>query len=118
MKLQRFKRTEKKLKNKPMISIFPKKFSLNVIATKRYFKGKNHVELFYDEEAKVIGIRPVEKETNDSFEIRFYRPTSPTAAIWCGEFIRKLKLIEQLKKLGKKNFLLEQKERTFLFQLK
>lgn len=87
-----FKKYSPRMKgDRPIISISRRRFQLNRACREEFFKGKDFVELFYDEEDKVIGIKPLAKETKDSIMIRRYDWKGITV-ISAGHFISSLGL--------------------------
>jgi len=62
---------KRKRSTKPIISVSLQGFQLNR-KSQELFKGKDFVELYYDTKMKIIGMKPLEKETSDSIRVRKY----------------------------------------------
>lgn len=45
-------------------------FRLNISCTKKYFANKRFVQLYYDQKEGLIGIKPLGRQTNDTFNLR------------------------------------------------
>lgn len=76
--------------DKAIVTITRNRLQLNK-ECQRYFKNAFFAELYYDQEKKIIGIKPQEGETNDSLRINRYddRGIAVIAAI---HFIRIFKI--------------------------
>ena len=59
----------RKRANNPIVTITKNRLQLNKQCQKKYFKNINFAELYYDPDKKIIGIKPIEKETNDAIKI-------------------------------------------------
>lgn len=76
----------RKRADKPIVSITRNRLQLNKKCQK-YFKEASFVELYYDQENKVIGIKPRERETNNSLKINRYDDRG-IAVIAATQFLR------------------------------
>ncbi len=81
----------------------------NVATTAMYIKDSKAVELFFDEEAKVVGFNFIPKMTADSFKVNTYRQgKSPLTAVSATQFMESNKIHSIIG--NKKQFLLEEYE--------
>lgn len=85
----------RKRADRPIVAITRKRLQLNSDCQKKYFKEKEFVELFYDRDKKIIGIKPLENETENSIKIRRYRERG-IAVIAATFFIREFDLESHL----------------------
>jgi len=74
--LKKYQKTAHKRRQRyrlPTVYVSASGLTFNVGAVREYFKEwRKFVELSYDSERKVIGIKRVPAKTDDSYELRFY----------------------------------------------
>jgi len=75
----------RKRPDKPIVAISRKQLQLNK-KCQSFLEGEEFVELYFDEENKIIGIKPQNEETHDSLKINIY-PRRSIAVISASHFI-------------------------------
>lgn len=107
MALKKFTRTKKRIIGRPTIRITDKTFVLNVECVQSFFEEKGFVDLYFDSEDIVIGLRPSASEKEDSYIVKKYRAESPTGIISATDFIRHFSIMDIVHQLDKKTFPVE-----------
>ena len=88
LNLKKYERYGSVISKEPSVSFLKSGVRFNVETTAKYIKDNNAVELFFDDENKVVGFKFVKEPTKDSFNIRTYRQSkSPLATASCTRFI-------------------------------
>ncbi len=116
LKLKKFERTGSIITKEPTVSFTAKGLRFNVASTAKYIKDAKGVELFFDDDAKVVGFQFFNKITKDSFKVNTYRQgKSPLTAVSCTQFIESNKIHSIIG--NTKQFLLEEYEGMLIAKL-
>jgi hypothetical protein len=84
----------RKRSDKPIVAIRRKQLQLNK-KCQTFLKDAEFTELYFDEENKIIGIKPKNEETDDSIKINIY-PRRSIAVIAASHFINYIAEISEL----------------------
>lgn len=84
----------RKRSDKPIVAIRRKQLQLNK-KCQDFLKGAELAELYFDNENKIIGIKPKNEETDDSIKINIY-PRRSIAVIAASHFIDYIAEISEL----------------------
>jgi len=112
---KKYQRTGRGRIDLPSISISAMGFRLNQSCISKYFEGKSHVELFFDEEKNIVGFLPLSEASQDSFPLKIYRPdSSPSGVIHAKVFIKETRILDIMKEVDRSSFLVREGEEGML----
>lgn len=112
LNLVKYKKTESRFRSLPFVKITSKGFRFNLSCYESFLKNKPFIELFWDNDNKVVGIKLLVQETDDSFPVRVYRTKSPVILVNCKRFVEDCGILKLLDE--KANFPIEEGEEGML----
>lgn len=114
MPFEKYEPKAERLYGEATIHISDKVIMLNAVCTRRYFEGKEFVELYFDKAAGTIGLRPMKEKTPSVLRVRKYRGNSPSSIISALGFFRLYGILDLVKTAKQRTFEVVEGEKGML----